>query len=79
MSAPLDTEKLVPLLKEDNRKLRQELADRKARQMGTYRLGMPDIVDLGRVYRAIEGGDVVYGLRHLEAILDDLDPRWRSL
>ena len=38
-----------------------------------------DAYDLVRAWREIRAGDVEYGLRRFESVMDDLWPDWRSL
>ncbi len=61
------------------RSLKAELSRLRAIKSGSYRLRMADVADLGKAHQEIDGGDVSYGLRRLEAVLEDLDPRWREL
>lgn len=78
-SATISPTEALALLKQEKSKLQRELDDVKSRRSGSYRLRMSDVADLGRAHREIERGEIGYGLRRLEDVLECLDPRWREL
>ena len=51
---------------------------RRRRPTNGYRLDQEDICDLASAFRAIQHGDKQRGMRALEDILDDIEPRWRE-
>ncbi len=73
------TSTAVERLREINTKLRLELAQIQARRSGSYRLRQSDVIDIGKAWREIHDGEVEYGLRRLEEILNELDPRWLEM
>lgn len=78
-TATISPTEAVALLKREKAKLQSQLDDVISRRSGSYRLRMSDVADIGRAYLEIERGEIGYGLRRLEAVLEELDPRWRTM
>ena len=74
------SDKFLPVVKELQYQaaMWRETAIRRRRSPNGYKLDQEDIADLAVAFRAIQHGDKQRGMRALEDILDDIEPRWRD-
>jgi hypothetical protein len=70
---------VISELKQINANLKREITELRSKRTGSYRLRMADVSDLGKAYIEIESGEQRHGLKILEDVLENLDPRWRSM